>query len=271
MESHFITYRQSSLHYRKYGSGSKLLICFHGYGKESDSFHFLEEKLGSMYTIIALDAPFHGLTSWKNKLVVEPTFLVEVIEQIIKLHQAVPQKISLLGFSMGGRIVLYLTQLMADKIDRLVLIAPDGLHFHFLRWLLTATLVGSKLLSYAVRNGNWAVWVIGKAEQFKIVHKSMADFARFYMQDEPHRLLLYQRWIAMKKFNPNIGQVKKKIKKYSIRVRLMYGAFDRVIPIKSGQDFINGIEPQGSLKIVQAGHNLLGELHAGKIVDLFTS
>ena len=271
MVSHFITFRQSTFHYRKYGNGPRLLFCFHGYGKEAESFDFLEERLGSMYTIIVLDAPFHGLTSWKHEMVVEPKFLMEVIEQIIKLHQEVPLKISLLGFSMGGRIALYLTQLMPDKIDRLVLIAPDGLHFNFLRWLLTGTMVGSKLLSYTVHNGNWALWVIGKAEQLKVIHKSMADFARFYMDDEPQRLLLYQRWISMKKFNPNSARIKMQVKKNTIQVRLMFGAFDRVIPIKGGTRFLNGIETFGTLQVVQAGHNLLGEIQAGKIVDLFTN
>ena len=79
MDSMFIEHGKASFHYRQFGSGNKLLFCFHGYGRDSDSFNFLDTPLGDQYTIIAIDMPFHGLTKWNNTLTFHPGYLVQVM------------------------------------------------------------------------------------------------------------------------------------------------------------------------------------------------
>ena len=270
MQSRYISYKNSTFHYRKFGNGDKLLFCFHGYGRESDSFYFLQRRLGTIYTIIAIDAPFHGLTNWKDELVVQPRLLVNLINRISNLYHDSQEKFSLLGFSMGGRVALYLTQLVPHRVERLVLIAPDGLSFNFWRWLFSETFIGNKLLAYTIHHAGWALAIINRAENLKVIHRSLADFIRYYIYDEEHRLMLYRRWISMRKFSPRLPKIKQLVRKHSIPVRMLFGAFDRVIPAAGGKRFMQGIEEHASITVVEAGHNLLGELQAVRIADLFT-
>lgn len=268
MQSHYITYKNSSVHYRQFGNGPKLLFCFHGYGRESYTFSILERKLGHLFTIIAIDVPFHGLTQWKDELVLQPKYMANFLLQIRSGLHKENTKFSLLGFSMGGRVALHLTQLLADKVERLILLAPDGLNFNFWRWLMTNAWPFNKLLAYTIRHPKWVSWIIDKAEKWNVIHRSLADFIRYYIDDDDHRFMFYNRYISMRKFSPAFGQLKQFIRKYRITVKMMFGAFDRVIPSAGGEKFKEGIEEFASVKVIEAGHHLLSEAQVGKIAQL---
>jgi pimeloyl-ACP methyl ester carboxylesterase len=169
---------------------------------------------------------------------------------------------------MGGRITLYLTQLMADKVEKLVLLAPDGLAFNFWRWLGTHTRAGSKFISYTIKKPGWAIWTLDRVEQLKMIPGSAANFVRYYMEDDDHRQMLYRRYYSTRMFDPSLPVLKKLIKKHGILVRMLFGKFDRIIPAKGGELFRKGMEELATVEVVDAGHNLLGESQAGKIVQL---
>lgn len=270
MQSRYIAHRNSTIHYRQFGNGPKLLFCFHGYGRESYTFSFLEKRLGSAYTIVAIDIPFHGLTEWKDELILKPKYLMQFILDIKTALQKDDTRFSILGFSMGGRIALYLTQLLDGKVDRLILLAPDGLSFNFWRWLGSETWLGSRLLHYTIYHPGWFQWVIDKAEKWHVIHRSLADFVRYYIYNEDHRKTLYRRWISMRKFKPSLSRLKRIIKKNRMPVRMLFGAFDRVIPWQGGERFKQGIEEYATCEVVEAGHNLLSEANGKKIVQLVT-
>src|SRR4051812_19762610 len=167
MTSHYITFKNSNVHYRQFGNGPKLLFCFHGYGRESDTFYILERRLGSLYTIIAIDVPFHGRTQWKDEIVLKPKYLQQFLLDIRSSLNKGNIKFSLLGFSMGGRIALHLTQIMPQEVERLVLLAPDGLNFNVWRWMASDTWAGNKFMNYTIHNAGWVAWVLAKAEKFR--------------------------------------------------------------------------------------------------------
>lgn len=268
MQSHYITHKNSVVHYRQFGNGSKLLFCFHGYGRESYTFSILERRLGHLFTIIAIDIPFHGLTEWNDELVFKPSYLTRFMLDIENRLQKGNSKFSILGFSMGGRMALHLTQLLPQKVERLILLAPDGLSFNFWRWLGSETWIGTRLLHYTIHHPSWIGWLIDKAEKWHVIHRSLADFVRYYTHDDEHRKILYRRWISMRKFKPAVSKLKRLIRKHKITVRMMFGAFDRVIPYQGGERFKQGIEQFATVDVIQAGHNLLSEVHVDKIAKL---
>lgn len=268
MQSHYITHKNSTIHYRQFGNGPKLLFCFHGYGRESYTFSFLQRKLGDIFTIIAIDIPFHGLTQWNDELVLKPKYLSQFILTIRNSLKKDDLKFSLLGFSMGGRIVLHLTELLYANIERLILIAPDGLSFNFWRWLGSETLIGSKMLHYTIHHPAWLERLINKAEKWHVIHRNLADFIRYYIADDEHRTTLYNRWISMRKFIPDLSKLKRLINKNGIAVKMLFGAYDRVIPYTGGERFRQGIEDLATVEVLDAGHNLLSEVNVRKIAQL---
>ena len=244
------------------------MFCFHGYGRDSYTFSFLTRYLGNRYTIVAIDAPYHGHTQWDDP-VFRPKDLVEVLKKISKALGKEEKKVSLLGFSMGGRIALNVTHLFASNIERVVLLAPDGLKFHFWQWFSTHTWIGNKLFDYTVHHPAWLLRIVSFAEKMGLLNKNMASFVRYYLDDNEERLILYRRWIIMRKFRPHLSSIKKTIIKNKIRVRMLFGSYDRIIHSAGGHAFLKSIEAYATVKIIDAGHDILREWNGAAIADLF--
>lgn len=268
MESIFIDQGKASFHYRQFGSGNKLLFCFHGYGRDGYSFDFLDEPLGDQYTIIAIDMPFHGLTKWNDTLTFHPSYLVQVMQKIRENLHKEKDKFSLLGFSMGGRISLHLTQILHKHIDKVVLIAPDGLKINFWHWFCTHTWLGNKLLGYSINHAGWVLYLCRLAEKTKVINATVAGFVMYYLHDSEERMKLYQRWTTLRKFTLYKDKLKKIIIKDKIAVRMLFGLQDKIILSSSGRKFRRGMEDYASVKVINESHYILKESHAETIGQL---
>ena len=111
MPQHKLNFKNSIINYYKYGNGSKVLFCLHGYGEDGTSFLFLEKYLGNIYTLYAIDFPFHGNTKWNEK---EPLSAKDLLN-IFNLINTKQNNFSVLAYSMGGRIALHLLHICSSK------------------------------------------------------------------------------------------------------------------------------------------------------------
>lgn len=269
MQNRFITYKTSAIHYRLFGNGSELLFCFHGYGENAESFAFLAEALGRDYTLVAIDMPFHGKTEWKENLLFTPQQLVEIITQITNQlpNQSTNHPINLLGYSMGGRVVLQLLQLIPSQIKRAVLVAPDGLHKNKLYRFVTQTAIGSKLFKHAMYKPKRLLWVLNHAGRFKLAHTAIIKIGHYYLDDGAERIKLYERWTTMRRFKPNLLQARQQITKHAVQVRFLFGKYDSIILSKRSDVFTEDIH-HVQVRVIDAGHRLMQEKYVAEIVRL---
>ena len=264
MEAHFITYRSSTIYYNRMGNGPEWLFCFHGYGETGRSFEVFEALLGSNYTLIALDFPFHGQTNWQEGLLFDTTNLI----QIIGLIKPADQPISLLGYSMGGRVALQLLQTIPNQIKRIVLVAPDGLHKNKWQWLSTKTKPGNLLFAYTMRKPYWMMRLLNMAAKLGLFNKSILKFVHFYLDDAEQRSILYRRWTTMRNFSPNLTLLKTIIIQNKIPVSIVFGRYDRVIISKHGYAFSKNADDYIKVIEIEAGHQMLREKYLPLIAEL---
>ena len=268
MESFFLQYRSSTIHYSKAGNGSKLLFCFHGYSQSALSFSFLEKELSADFIMIAIDFPFHGKTIWKEGLTFKPEMLLEILTQIKTSLPIKIEKLSLMGFSMGGRAALSLMPAMAKQMEKMVLIAPDGLKLNFWYWLATQNKLGNHFFKYIMQQPTPMFKVLQLLNKMGMVNQSIYKFISFYIYDKQVRDDLYKRWSTMRKFRPHIKKIKSLIYENQIPIRMLYGEHDRIIRYERAEKFRKGIEAYSELKIIPSGHLLLTEANAAIIKDL---
>lgn len=96
------------------------LVFLHGFTHTGSSWDPVIAALGERYRAFPLDIRGHGAASDR-----QPVTLDGVLED---LDQAAPERFTLVGYSMGGRIALHAALAMPDRIERLVLIgASPGL------------------------------------------------------------------------------------------------------------------------------------------------
>ena len=264
IQSRYIEFGASLVHYLKTGSGKKILVCFHGYGESSSNFNFLEPRIGNEFTIISLDLPFHGETKW-NDDVLDGKKLRNLIFSILAKEKLAQDKIYLIGFSLGGRIALSLFEQMPQHIERLVLLAPDGLKMNFWYWLSTQTMPGSKCFKWTMQSPGWFLGMLRAGNRMKIINRSIYKFVEYYIHDEKVREDLYDRWMAMRNCKPNLKTIRQQIRKYKTAVRLLYGKHDRIILTSPAMRFIDDL-PQADLQILECGHQVLHAKNANDIV-----
>ena len=265
MESHFISWCSSTLHYKRFGHGAEWLFCFHGYGEEAGSFSVFEPLLKDRFTLVALDMPFHGETDWKEGLVLSTEDLIG----IINLIRPAGQSFSLLGYSMGGRIALRLTEVIPQYINRTVVVAPDGLHKNKWQWFSTQTRLGNRLFAYCIRHPYWMLRLIQFGAKAGIIDQRMLKFVLHYLNGKEQRSALYRRWTTLGKLRPNLALLQESITKYKIPVRMLFGKYDNVILTKHGIQFSKNGNGWVVIKEIEAGHQLLKEKHAATIAALF--
>jgi pimeloyl-ACP methyl ester carboxylesterase len=279
MENQWLPYKNSLVSYCRFGTGPKLVLCFHGYAEEAVSFEFLGNGAGEKFTFYAIDLPFHGQTQWKEGLLFTHKDLQQIIEGILNQDNYKPpakeftgqisnHKLTLIGFSLGGRIALSLYQLMPEQIEKLILLAPDGLKINFWYWLATQTWSGNKFFAFTMKHPGWFFGFLKLLNKLGLANISVFKFANYYIGDKEARKLLYERWTSLRKLKPNLSRIKSFIQQYKTPVRLVYGKHDRIILSSVGEKFRKGIEEQCTLTVIHSGHQVLHEKHAPEILPL---
>jgi pimeloyl-ACP methyl ester carboxylesterase len=272
-----IKYNSSHISCLRLGSGPRPVFCFHGYGEEAASFAFFEKYTGDRYTFYAIDLPFHGQTQWNEGLNFSAGDLQQILKELINQHnrkqesgrnpeQSERQKLFLLGFSLGGRVALSMYEKMPEEIEKIILLAPDGLKVNFWYWLSTQTWIGNKLFAYTMKYPYWFFSFLKALNKLKIVNASIFKFVNYYIGDKEVRQLLYSRWTGLRKLRPHPGKIKASIKRNKSRVRLIYGMYDRIILPARGKKFMKGIEGYCTLSVIHAGHQVLHEKHINEIL-----
>lgn len=247
----------------KFGAGPRIAICFHGYGEDCTHYSFLERAgVAAEFTFYSIDLPFHGKTEWPETKDLRVSDLAAIINGIID-HS---KQLIIIGFSLGGRVALSLYEQMPHRVDRLVLLAPDGLKLNFWYWLATQTFLGKHVFSFTMRHPSWFFVLLNALNGLRLVNSSIFKFVRYYVDDAEAREILYNRWMVLRKLRPNINKVKKKINKHSTTVRLLYGMHDRIIlPVRANK-FKRGIEQHCSISLIHSGHQVLHERHVSEIL-----
>lgn len=259
-----LSYKNSRIHCRCFGSGKKTALCFHGYGQNADSFIFLEKYAGNDYRFFAIDLPFHGNSEWNDGLNFTTTDLLNILHQIPGLMD---QKIILIGFSLGGRVALSLYEAIPDQVEKLILMAPDGLKINFWYWLTTQTILGNKLFAFTMKHPGWFFAFLKLINKLGLVNSSIFKFVNYYIGNKEVRSQLYDRWTAFRKLKPSLAKIKSEILRYKTPVQLIYGKYDRIILPSRGKIFQKGIEDYCSLKIIHSGHQVLHENHIKEILS----
>lgn len=268
MQSSFIQYKHSQIHYTAGSTGEKLLVCLHGYGESEKTFHFLERYLPAGHRLVAIDLPFHGSTQWQEGLNFTIDDLLSILGSIRQELDLPTARLSLMGFSMGGRVALSLLESIPDQIDKVLLLAPDGLKVNVWYRFATRSLIGKQLFRFTMQHPGWFHRFLQAGNRLKLINQSIFKFTNYYINDRRVRDELYNRWTCMRHFRPHLRVIKALIVQYQVPVRLLYGKYDRIIRYERGEKFKAGIESFCTLQVIPTGHQVLQEKNVSTILTM---
>ena len=255
MDTGFIKYKKSSIHYYRFGTGSELLIALHGFADQGKLFGALEPSLSDHYTVYAIDLPFHGKTKWAANHF-DQKDLSGIIQKIREREGK--DRINFMGYSMGGRLVQKLLFEWIPKVDKVYLIAPDGLKT---KWMFNVNMMPMPLrhlIHWLLRNPNWLIWVIKKSYRWGLISKFIHDFSYYHISTEEKRDRIFNTWYSLDSFVLHPKKVKNLLQKYPVMVEMYFGTRDEVIPPESGKLLSEGLD-NVHLNLIEEGHLLLDE------------
>ena len=229
----------------------------------------MRDLLPADCSILAIDLPHHGDTAWSAGDRLDVPGMYRLIEQIRDKHFADTDSLEFVGFSMGGRVALAMMQHSEANVTHLTLLAPDGLLVNPWYWLATRTMMGQWLFRFTVRNPGWFFTVLRLAKTLGMVNLSIYKFTVHYLGTEALRRQLYNRWMSMRWFRPKLSAVQQRIIKDRIPVLLLYGSYDRIMPVKSSKRFCRKVGGYCQVQVLSTGHQLLQPKNKKHLLDIF--
>ncbi|MFZ1332350.1 MAG: alpha/beta hydrolase [Flavobacteriales bacterium] len=219
-----------TLAYRSYGSGPKALIALHGFGRTGEDFSVLEKTIGTAYTIHAFDLHFHGQSPSYPQRSEEPftpgemAVFFSAFADELKL-----EKISILGYSLGGRVALNLLEQMPERIERAFLTAPDGLKTRPWYRALASSGFGRWAYRRFVERPAGPVMIIDLLGATRLMSLKMHRFLKGQTDGRAKRMLLRDVWLSYRLIEPDLETVAMNAKKFEIPIHLIFGERDSVI------------------------------------------
>ena len=197
--------------------------------------------------------PHHGKSEWSKDVILTRTALNELARELMVQHGT--EKVSLMGYSMGGRVCCTLIEDMPECIDKVLLMATDGLSVNKHYYFFTQTYLGKRMFSNMLegpeRYFNFVKWMKKRGW----VNESQYKFVKYYVGDEAGRVQLGKIWPAMSGLMPDREKVRAAIRKYHIQVTLFMGKYDKVMPPVLAENFKSGLDSV-QLHILEKGHRV---------------
>ncbi len=247
------------------GMGDEVWLSFHGYGQQAEVMHHFMQELRPNARILSFDLPLHGNTSiHKNK-----SLSIGDVGELIgtALREVGAASCSLAGFSLGGKIVLKMVELVPAKLERVILIAPDGLKTNPLYWFVTHTVIGRWLFEFFIAFPQPLLGASRLLSTTRLMNPKIHEFVSAQLSTREKRQKVLDTWMTFRYISPSLDQVRKKIWRYKILPTLVFGTRDRVIHPKLAKKLSGNNCKTAKLIMLNTGHNLTTKEHALQLRD----
>jgi pimeloyl-ACP methyl ester carboxylesterase len=143
-------------------------------------------------------------------------------------------------------------------IERLILIAPDGLKINFWYDMATNSWLSRRIFRYCMEHPDLFLNFADMLTATRLIHPSVSRFVKSQMEDDHNRQLIYDSWVSFRTLNLNIHELGTIIGQHRIPVEIFLGEKDRVIDAGSIRPLVREF-PNTRLHILPGGHTRLIE------------
>jgi len=255
MVSTFLSSPHGRIHIFRFGAGPELLIALHGFGDRARMFTVLEPALSEKYTVVAIDLPFHGQTTWnKNTFLKED--LLGMIRQI--LSEQGKTRFSLMAFSFGARLAQAMLPELASQINHLYLISPDGINTKGMSMATHTPMWMRRLLFRILQRPSWFIGMVDAGKKAKLV----PPLVHHFLTNNLNRPERFQRtfgcWLAMDSFYLRRRHIKRVLQTTGLPTQVFIGKNDPMLGHSSLKKLYESI-PNVDITWLDDGHRLVGE------------
>ncbi|MFL5727969.1 MAG: alpha/beta hydrolase [Cytophagaceae bacterium] len=258
---HFLEDPKALLHYSVYGEGKKAMLCFHGFGQTSVYFHELEEVMKDEYTIYNFDLFYHGQSFWHAKdTPISKEYWAGLIGKFLKEKNI--DRFSLTGFSMGGKFALATLEAFPERIDKIILIAPDGIKTSFWYSLATYPEWTRSFFRRLILKPGLYFNLTKFLRFFRIVDAGILRFANTQMLTREQRRRVYYSWVVFRELKFDMDKLAGLFIHHQIKPDIFLGTLDRIITEKNMDVLLKKLNHY-EIHLLESGHSNLIKAVAG--------
>lgn len=258
IESSFFHKGDLRMHYLRSGSGPRVLLALHGFGRSSADFVRFTRPLHKVFTVYAADIFFHGKSTVQRE---SPDRNPLTPEEFTAFFSAFFDHIGagevwLMGYSLGGRLAMVLAQNMPERIGGLYLFAPDGLNVN--RWygLLSHYAAGRAIFRFFRRRPSWFFRTLRFLLKAGVVSPRTADFVESQIRTSVDQERVYMTWCFLRKLEPDHKVLGRRLSANGISLDLYFGLYDNIIREEQSARLLAHF-PKGKVHLLRSGHFLL--------------
>ncbi len=232
-------------------TSSHWIFAFYGFGQKAEVYNQLVSRYNTKIGFVIMDLPYQDYEKAETK-----TDFLHALSQIIKDNNIT--KITGLSYSMGSRYNLILAELIPMLLDKIILIAPDGIKINFWNRFVTTTFLGKVLFRYFMHHPKRYTQLLNLLHVLKILPRNLYLFSKMHTRNSHNSIRVFNAWMNMKNMIPDLAVIKETQQKYSFSILAFYGKYDFVINQKSMAVLKKEI-PNAEIKVLEKGHNLLDD------------
>lgn len=253
---HFVELSGGLTHYRWQGpTDGAIAVCIHGLSTPSYVWDAVAEGLATMgFRVLTYDLYGRGFSDRpKNKQNI--AFFINQLNELLK-SQGIEDDINLLGYSMGGAIATAYAARHAERLQRLILLAPAGLGHDLGRFTMFVA-------KWPVA-GDWLYLTLGgimsrRDIKFEATAWSTAipNIRARQIAETHYRGFLEAVLSSLRNMLGNTRSEHETIAKTDIPVLAIWGEQDTVIPLSSMESVAKIHRNARQISIPGAPHGLL--------------
>ncbi len=255
MQSFYIDFKNARIHCLRFGQGERLLIALHGFGDRARLFAILEKALAERYTVVAFDLPFHGQTEWPERSFSKAD-LMGIVHTILRRENK--ERLCLMGYSFGARLCQALMPDLLPQLDKLYLLAPDGIQTKGMSTAVRTPMWVRQFLFRILKKPAWFLQLLNLGRRLGVVPPLIVHFLSFNITRPERFLRTFGCWFALDSFYLPRHRINAIWRESGLRVDIYFGTKDEMIRYKTVKKMVEGIRTV-RIYLMDAGHRLIGE------------
>jgi len=273
MTQHYFENDLVNLHYYKFGSGPKAMLCFHGYGMHGKQFKLLEGSLGEQYTFYGFDLFFHKETKLKDQSLatiqqgISKKALIDLIEEFCKSEGI--GRFSVIGYSMGSHYATVVTEAMAARIDEFIIAAPSSLNPGKLIAFFSKNKTGNKILQRFALHEKALIRMLKLFKRLRIINDQ--DYKILYSEigTAELRFNFYACFVYLRFLETDEEKLLQALNEQNIKSIFIFGKRDKSFPSRIGDRFIPKVK-NAEVVLLDEGHEMIKKDFAARLTRLLS-
>lgn len=261
------------LHYYKFGSGPKNMLCFHGYGMHGKQFISLEKDLGTKYTFWGFDLFFHKETKLKDESLatIKSGLKKKQLVSLIKAfcNEVNIERFSVIGYSMGTHYATTIVEGLPEMIDEYIAAAPSSLEPGALVRFFSTGRIGNRILEKLILNEKAMLNLLKICRRLGFIDDTGKDILYKEISTPQLRLALYACFTYLRFLETDKQHFIDAVTKHNIRTIFIFGSRDKMYRPKIGDPIFSKLA-QAEKVILDADHELIKPEFATTLFDLLS-